>query len=171
MNTECSQRSFEFQPLGARQVVAYFSGGTITSDAGALLLGEVEARTGLLAKFARCFDDYRREDKLEHSVAALVKQRIFALALGYEDLNDHDQLRADPLLATLVGKQDVTGAERLDPRDRGKPLAGKSTLNRLELTPARASVKSRYKKIVARQSDLAAWFVDAFLQLNPQPPA
>jgi len=100
----------------------------------------------------------------------LIKQRVFALALGYEDLNDHDQLRADPLLATLVGKRDVTGEKRLDPRDRGKPLAGKSTLNRLELTPARASAKSRYKKIVAQQQKLAEWFVKAYLRLNPTPP-
>jgi hypothetical protein len=170
MTTECSQLAFNFQPLGPRQVVADFHGGTITSDAGGLLLREVEARTGLLAKLARCFDDYRHEDKLEHSVADLIKQRVFALALGYEDLNDHDQLRADPLLATMVGKRDVTGAERFAARDRGKPLAGKSTLNRLELTPARASRRSRYKKIVARQGDLAAWFVDAFLQLHPRPP-
>ena len=170
MKTECSQLAFDFQPLAARQVVADFEGGTITSDAGGLLLREVEARTGLLAKLARCFDDYRDEELIEHSVTDLIKQRVFALALGYEDLNDHDQLRADPLLATLVGKRDVTGAERLDRRDQGKPLAGKSTLNRLELTPARASIKSRYKKIVARQNAIAAWFVDAFLQLNPQPP-
>lgn len=170
MNTECSPLAFDFQPLGARQIVVDFAGGTLTSDAGGLLLREVEARTGLLAQFAHGFSDYRDEDRIEHSVTDLIKQRVFALALGYEDLIDHEQLRTDPLLATLVGKRDVTGAERVDPRDRGKPLAGKSTLNRLELTPARASVKSRYKKIVARQGDIAAWFVDAFLQLNPQSP-
>ena len=100
MKTECSQLAFDFQPLGARQVVADFEGGTITSDAGGLLLREVEARTGLLAKLARCFDDYRDEELIEHSVTDLIKQRVFALALGYEDLNDHDQLRADPLRAT-----------------------------------------------------------------------
>ncbi len=170
MTTECNRQTWEFQPLGSRQVVADFAGGTIASDAGGLLLGEVEARTGLLARFAQCFDDHRDEELIEHSVADLIKQRVFALALGYEDLNDHDQLRTDPLLATLVGKRDVTGAERRDPRDRGKPLAGKSTLNRLELTPARAGIQSRYKKIVARQDKLAAWFVDAFLQLHPQSP-
>ena len=115
MHTECSQLAFEFQSLGGRQVVADFAGGTITSDAGGLLLREVEARTGLLAKLAGCFDDYRDEDLIEHSVTDLLKQRVFALALGYEDLNDHDQLRTDPLLATLVGKRDVTGAERVDP--------------------------------------------------------
>jgi hypothetical protein len=171
MKTECSQESFPFQSLARRQVIAGFDGGTITSDAGGLLLREVEAKTGLLANLARCFDDYRDPDLLEHTVEDLIKQRVFALALGYEDLNDHDQLRADPLLATLVGKRDVTGQERTDPRDRGKPLAGKSTLNRLELTPARASERSRYKKIVARQKDMAAWFVEAFLRLNPEPPA
>jgi hypothetical protein len=170
MPTECSGRSFDFQPLLSREVTARFDGGTITSDAGGLLLREVEAQSGLLADLARCFDDHRDPELIEHSVEELIKQRVFALALGYEDLNDHDQLRSDPLLATLVGKPDVTGQERLDPRDRGKPLAGKSTLNRLELTPARATAKSRYKKIVARQRDLAEWFVKAFLQLQPQPP-
>ena len=169
MVTECSERSFDFQPLAARQVTAGFDGGTITSDAGGLLLREIESKTGLLAGFARCFDDFRDPELVEHTVEELLKQRIFALTLGYEDLNDHDQLRTDPLLATLVGKRDVTGAERTDRRDRGKPLAGKSTLNRLELTPARANEKSRYKKIVARQRDLAPWFVAAFLQLNPEP--
>jgi hypothetical protein len=151
-------------------VTAGFDGGTITSDAGSLLLREVEAKTGLLAELACCFEDFRDPELIEHSVEELIKQRVFALALGYEDLNDHDQLRADPLLATLVGKQDVTGERRLDLRDRGKPLAGKSTLNRLELTPAKATAKSRYKKIVAKQDRLAEWFVKAFLRLNPEPP-
>jgi hypothetical protein len=170
MPTECSGRSFDFQPLGSREVTARFDGGTITSDAGGLLLQEVEAQTRLLADLAGCFDDFRDPELIEHSVEELIKQRVFALALGYEDLIDHDQLRADPLLATLVGKRDVTGEERVGPRDRGKPLAGKSTLNRLELTPARATAKSRYKKIVARQPDLAKWFVEAFLRLIPEPP-
>lgn len=169
MPTECSSREFDFQPLGSREVTARFDGGTITSDAGALLLREVEATTGLLADLAGCFDDFRDPDLIEHSVEELIKQRVFALALGYEDLNDHDQLRSDPLLATLVGKRDVTGEKRQAPRDRGKALAGKSTLNRLELTPARASAKSRYKKIAAREKKIARWFVNAFLRLNPTP--
>lgn len=170
MSTECSIPSFDFQPLGTREVTARFDGGTITSDAGGLLLREIEAKTGLLADLAQCFDDFRDGELIEHSVEELVKQRVFALALGYEDLNDHDQLRADPLLATLVGKRDVTGQQRTLPRDRGKPLAGKSTLNRLELTPVRATTASRYKKIVARHRDLAAWFVEAFLRLQSEPP-
>ena len=84
-----------------------------------LVLREIEAKTGLLADLAACFDDFRDPELVEHTAADLIKQRVFALALGYEDLNDHDQLRADPLLATLVGKRDVTGQERTDPRDRG----------------------------------------------------
>jgi hypothetical protein len=171
METECTKLAFEFQPLGSRQITARFDGGTITSDAGSLLLREIEAGSGLLAKLATCFDDYRDAEKIEHTVEELLKQRVFALALGYEDLNDHDQLRADPLLAVLVGKADPTGQDRVDPRDRGKPLAGKSTLNRLELTPVGADAGHRYKKIVARHRDIADWFVEAFLTLTPEPPA
>jgi hypothetical protein len=161
---------FDFQPLFRREVTVRFDGGTITSDAGGLLLREIEAKTQLLAELARCFDDFRDPEVIEHTAEELIKQRVFALALGYEDLNDHDQLRADPLLATLVGRRDVTGQERLHLRDQDKPLAGKSTLNRLELTPVRASEKSRYKKIVARHKDIEQWFVRAFLQLHSQPP-
>lgn len=120
MFTECSQQAFDFQPLGSRQVTAGFDGGTITSDAGGLLLREIEAKTGLLADLGRCFDDFRDPELVEHTALDLLKQRVFALALGYEELNDHDQLRTDPMLATLVGKRDVTGEERTDPRDRGK---------------------------------------------------
>jgi hypothetical protein len=151
-------------------VTAAFDGGTITSDGGALLLRELESRTGLLASLAECFDDHRDPELVEHTVEELLKQRVFALALGYEDLNDHDELRSDPLLATLVGKRDPLGQERIDRRDRGKALAGKSTLNRLELTPVGARATSRYKKIVARHRDLESWFVEAFLQLTPQAP-
>ena len=139
MSTECSGTAFDFHPLGGRRVTAAFNGGTITSDGGALLLRELERQTGLLAALAGCFDDHRDPELIEHTLEELVKQRVFALALGYEDLNDHDTLRRDPLLAALVGKRDPLGQERLDPRDRGKALAGKSTLNRLELTPAGAA--------------------------------
>src|SRR4029079_18930161 len=157
-------------PLGRSEVTARFDGETITSEAGALLLRELEAKTGLLADLARCFDDFRDPELIEHSVEELIKQRVFALALGYEALHDHDHLRAETRCATLVGKRDVTGEQRLELRDRGKPLAGKSTLNRLELTPVKANAKSRYKKIVAREHKIATWFVAAFLRLNPTPP-
>lgn len=171
MTTQCSQISFPFQSLVSREVVARFNGGTITSDAGGLLLREVEARTGILARFAACFDDRRDPELIEFTVEELVKQRVFALCLGYEDLNDHDQLRRDPLLATLVGRADPTGQDRIDPRDRGCPLAGKSTLNRLELTPAGAREKSRYKKIAARHNRIEEFFLDTYIRLQPEPPA
>src|SRR5262245_25804342 len=139
MNTQCIPDDLFFEPLPNRQVVARFDGGTITSDGGALLLAEVERRTAILQRLALCFTDHRDPDLVEHSTLQLLSQRVYALALGYEDLNDHDTLRTDPLLATLVGKTDPTGQDRLRPRDQGKPLAGKSTLNRLELTPPDAT--------------------------------
>jgi hypothetical protein len=170
MKTECTRSSFDFQPLAGREITARFDGGQISSNAGALLLREVEARAGILRRFADCFDDFRDPELIEFSVEELLKQRVFALCLGYEDLNDHEQLRHDPLLAVLAGRRDPTGQDRIDPRDRGTPLAGKSTLNRLELTPSRPSAKSRYKKIAARHGRIDEFFVDMFLQLTPQSP-
>ncbi len=170
MSTECNARDFDFQALESRVVTARFDGGAITSDAGGLLLREVEARTGILRRFASCFSDHRDPERVEHSVGELVAQRVLALALGYEDLNDHDALRHDPLLAVLVGKADPTGQDRRRREDRGKSLAGKSTLNRLELTPVGADAKSRYKKVVARHRDIESFFVETFLALHPQAP-
>lgn len=170
MLTECNVREFDFQGLGSRAVTARFDGGAVTSDAGGLLLREVEAKTGILRRFAACFTDHRDPKRVEHTIADLMAQRIFALALGYEDLNDHDALRHDPLLAVLVGKADPTGRDRRRREDRGKSLAGKSTLNRLELTPVGADEKSRYKKVVARHRDIENFFVEMFLALHPTPP-
>jgi hypothetical protein len=107
---------------------------------------------------------------IEHGVEELLRQRIFGIALGYEDLNDHDSLRADHLLATLVGKRDPTGRSRVFERDRGKPLAGKSTLNRLELTPAEVDPSNRYRKITADFSRIARYFVEVFLQRHATAP-
>src|SRR5262245_27781995 len=171
MPTQCNTTTLTFQPLGQRDVVARFDGGTITSDGGALLLGEAERLTGALRQFAACFTDHRDPDALEHTVLQLVSQRVYGLALGYEDLNDHDTLRRDPLLATLVGKTDPTGQDRLRGQDKGKPLAGKSTLNRLELTPPDAGPASRYQKIVAQPEAVQRLFVGLFLQAHPAPPA
>jgi hypothetical protein len=150
-------------------VVADFSGGRITSDAGALFLREVEMGTGILRRFAECFDDYRHPLLIEHTVPELVAQRVYAITLGHEDINDHDMLRGDALLAILVGKSDLTGAKRVRERDRGFPLAGKSTLNRLELAPADTASTHRYHKIVCRPEAVDRFFVDAFLDAYPKP--
>jgi hypothetical protein len=168
--TECNQSSFDFEAHFSRQVTARFDGGQITTDAGALLLRKTEQRAGILRQFAACFTDHRRADRLEHSVAELVRQRVYALALGYEDLNDHDVLRADPLLALLAGKADLEGTRRRKARDRGKPGAGKSTLNRLELTPQQASAKARYKKIVMRETAIDELLTELYIQAQAQPP-
>jgi len=170
MTTECSGVSLVFQSLGRRSVVGQFDGGKISSDAGALLLRETERITGTLAKFAACFTDHRDPDRIEHTVSELVAQRVYGLCLGYEDLNDHDQLRHDPLLAVVVGKQDPTGVDRARQRDQGKALAGKSTLNRLELTPVRADAGSRYKKITVNRKAVQDFFVETFLQAQTTPP-
>jgi DDE family transposase len=168
--THCNAPGLVFQDLGSRAVVAHFDGGAITSDAGGLLLREVEAKFHFIDQFARCFTDYRDPERVEHSLLDLLKQRIFALCLGYGDLNDHDRLRHDPLLAVLVDKPDPTGAHRARARDRGKALAGKSTLNRLELTAVRANAHSRYKKVVAHLDAMQRFLVDAFVQQHVVPP-
>ena len=170
MSTECKFRQLELQGLGRREVVADFTAGHITSDAGALLLREFDRASGLLDRLAACFTDHRDPERIEHSVRELLAQRIFALALGYEDLNDHDGLRRDPLLATIAGKLDPSGAGRLRARDQGAALAGKSTLNRLELTPADAGPASRYQKIVYDGAAIDRLFVDLFLDAHAAPP-
>ena len=169
MHTQCNPEQLEFQGLGTRKVVADFSGGRITSDAGSLFLREVEMGTGILRRFAECFVDYRNPLLIEHTAPDLVSQRVYAIALGYEDINDHDELRRDALLATLVDKADPTGADRVRERDRGCPLAGKSTLNRLELAPAVEESTHRYHKIVCLPEAVDRFFVDTFLNAYPKP--
>lgn len=168
MTTDCIPQQLELQGLNRRTVVGCFDGGTLTSDGGVVLLGEVERRRGILQQFAACFRDGRHPKLIEHSVEELVRQRVLALALGYEDLNDHDVLRTDPLLATIVGKADPTGGDRLQEQDRGKPLAGKSTLNRLEWG---AVTQDRYRKIAVDTAAVERFFVEAFLSAHEQAPA
>lgn len=160
MTTECTQVAFEFQHLKKRDIRAQFDGGRITSDGGGLLLREVEKRTGILRQFAACFTDYRNADRIEHTVEELVAQRVYGLALGYEDLNDHEELRNDPLLAVLV--------EKTHPGEEA--LAGKSTLNRLELTRETASPKERYKKIVLDHGAVDRLLVQLFLEAHAEAP-
>lgn len=160
----------DFPAVGTREVKASFDGGDISSDGGSLLLRQVEELTGVIHQFAACFTDHRNPELIEHPLEHLIAQRVYALALGYEDLNDHDDLRYDPLLATVVGKTDPTGRLRRREDDRGKPLAGKSTLNRIELTPVGADSGHRYKKVTCSLHQVEDLFVSLFLQAHPEPP-
>ena len=161
MTTECTAPPIVLQAEKGRTLVARFDGGTICSDSGVLLLKRVEQAPGILRQFAACFTDHRDPDLIDHTLYELIAQRVYALALGYEDLNDHDVLRHDLLLAALVGKKDP----------HAEPLAGKSTLNRLELTPVGADRNRRYQKIVVHRQDVDQFFVDAFLRSYDSPPA
>jgi hypothetical protein len=171
METQCIQEQMVFQQLGRREVVGRFDGGTISSDAGGVLLREVERRCGILKRVAGCFRDYRDPERIEHSVEELIKQRVYAIALGYEDLNDHDRLRHDVMLGLLCEKSDPSGSDRVRERDRGKAIAGKSTLNRLELTPEGANENSRYKKIVAEQDKIEEVMVEVCIESQTETPA
>ena len=162
MQTECTPKLFEFEAVERRSVVASFDGGNITSNAGALLLGQVDRGLGLVRRFANCFIDRRDPRYVEHQVETLVGQRIFGLALGYEDLNDHDELRKDPTFAVLAGK--LRPVLRTD----CEPLAGKSTLNRLEHTPRRHA--SKYHKIDCDGAQVDALLVDLFLEAHERAP-
>ncbi|HEY0342475.1 MAG TPA: IS1380 family transposase [Steroidobacteraceae bacterium] len=160
MPTECNLKLFEFAPVEGRHVVAAFDGGAITSDAGALLLGETDRAIGLSERFAACFTDARAAELVEHSVSTLVMQRVVGIALGYEDLNDHDELRHDPVLAVLAGKLEARRADCA-------PLAGKSTLNRLELSRAEPT---RYHKVSHDPAAIERLFVDLFLEAHARAP-
>src|SRR5271163_454836 len=160
MQTECIPDMFGFEAVEGRAVVAAFDGGAITSDAGALLLGATDRAIRLVDRFASCFVDRRSQEQVEHSVATLVGQRIFAIALGYEDLNDHETLRHDPLMAVLAGKLKARRADCA-------AVAGKSTLNRLELSKPEPS---RYHKISYDTDAVERLFVDLFLDAHRTAP-
>ena len=170
METQCIREQMEFQQLGRRSAIGRFDGGRISSDAGGLLLREVENRTHILKRLAGCFRDYRDKDRIEHTVQSLILQRVYGIALGYEDLNDHDSLRHDVVMGVLSEKQDPSGKDRVREQDQGKAIAGKSTLNRLELTPEGANEKSRYKKIVADGAAIDCLMVDLFIESYPSAP-
>src|SRR5271169_3254485 len=160
MPTECNPELFGFAPVEGREVVAAFDAGAITSDAGALLLGATDLAIGMMGRFASCFHDVRCPEFIEHEVVTLVGQRVFGIALGYEDLNDHDELRHDPLMAVLAGK--------LEARRQGcAPVAGKSTLNRLELS---CLEPTRYHKISHNPVAIKGLFVDLFLEAHDRAP-
>jgi hypothetical protein len=160
MPTECSAEQFDFGIVEGRIVEAAFDAGLVTSDAGALLLGASDRAIGLVDRFAACFRDHRRQDLVEHAVSTLIGQRVFGIALGYEDLNDHDELRYDPLMAVLAGK---LSARRKD----CAAVAGKSTLNRLELSRPEPT---RYHKIACDEAAIEALPVTLFLEAHERPP-
>jgi Transposase DDE domain group 1 len=165
-STGCSQQIFDFQGLGSRRVEADFSGGHLSSDGGALLLREVDRTTQLCDRLARCFTDLRDQELVEHDLPVMLRQRITAIALGYEDINDHDKLRLDPLLAAVCGRADVLGLERHQTQDKGKPLAGKSTLNRLEL--GAQEINTRTKKIQAHPGQVEALLLEQGVKAIPR---
>ena len=160
MPTECSAELFEFAPVDGRRVVASFDGGAITSDAGALLLGQTDRAIRLTERFAAGFTDGRTPELVEHKVETLVMQRVIGIALGYEDRNDHDRLRCDPVLAVLAGKLEARRADCA-------PLAGKSTLNRLELS---REEPTRYHKVSHDPVAIETLFVDLLLDAHKQAP-
>jgi DDE family transposase len=165
MPTECRQDSFDFGTVGGRRIVGAFDGGLITSDAGALLLGATNKAIRVVERLASCFSDTRDAGQIEHTVATLVGQRVFGLALGYEDLNDHDELRHDPIMAVLAGKLKAR-------RRTCAPVAGKSTLNRLEHAPEEGPgfASSRYHKISHDADAIESLFVTLFLEAHAAPP-
>jgi Transposase DDE domain group 1 len=160
MPTDCSADLFGFAPVEGREVVAAFDGGAITSDAGGLLLSATDRALDLMRRLTACFSDVRKQHLIEHEVVTLIAQRVFAIALGYEDLNDHDKLRKDPVMAILAGK---LAARRRD----CEPVAGKSTLNRLELSRAEPT---RYHKISHDPAAIERLFVTLFLEAHKRPP-
>ena len=160
MPTECNTELFDFAPVVRRAVIAGFDGGAITSDAGALLLGATDRAIRLVDRFAQCFIDRRSQELVEHLVPTLVGQRVFGIALGYEDINDHDELRHDPMMAVLAGKLEAG-------RKGCAPVAGKSTLNRLELSRETAT---RYHKIAHDPAAIEGLLVTLFLEAHKTPP-
>lgn len=162
MQTQCSAEQLQFSCVERRRVVAAFDGGTVSSDAGALLLGRTDEAIGLIDRLASCFIDERDPELIEHAVRTLIGQRVFGMALGYEDLNDHESLRHDTVFGTLLGK--------LEPKRRADcaALAGKSTLNRLELHESQGS--SRYHKIRPDGEAIERLWVDLYLDAHREAP-
>ncbi len=162
MQTECNAEQLQFSCVERRRVVAGFDGGTVSSDAGALLLGRTDEAIGLIDRLAGCFSDQRRAELIEHTVRTMIGQRVFGIALGYEDLNDHEQLRHDPVWGALLGKLQAR-------RSDCAALAGKSTLNRLELH-AREGI-DQYHKIRPNSAGIEGLFVQLFLEAHREAPA
>lgn len=160
-----------WEDLGRRGVESDFGGGHVSSDGGGLLLRELDTRLRFIERMGACFSDFRNPELIEHTLPELLRQRVFGLALGYEDLNDHEALSRDPLLATLVGKLDPLGHRRARHKDRGLPLASPSTLGRIERTRADANEESRYEKVVCDFDALVELFVQIFTESYDSAPS
>lgn len=167
--TECTQQELRFVGPSGHEVVARFDGGDITSDSGVMLLRAADDRVQLLEGFAACFQDFRDPTRIEHTVEEMARQRVYGLALGYEDLVDHDDLRRDPLLASVVGKRDPKGMKRRR-RDRGHGLAGSRTLNRLELSKPDGAARDRYRRIALDGDAVDELLVKVFLEAHRRAP-
>lgn len=165
MDPDCTEEQIDFQPLGDRDVTGQFNGGRITSDAGVVQLRELEHSFGIIERLAACFEDHRDPDQIEHSLEELLRQRIFGLILGYEDLNDHDALRRDPAIAAACGKDEPDGRNRDHDEDKGKALAASSTLNRLELGTDEGGPEERYKRIEPDVSKIEELLVELWVEL------
>ncbi len=170
MPTQCNSPDIGFNRHERREVSAAFDGGRMSSDGGALLLRKADRVADVTRRLAECLTDYRDPNRIEHGLRELVARRVMAIALGYGDVNDHDHLRDDSVLALAVGRDDITGADRPGERDRGHPLAGSSTLNRLEPGTPEAAGTDRYRRIVADGAAIERLMVDLFLDARDAPP-
>jgi hypothetical protein len=157
--TDCIPEQFKFEREKSRSVIVNFKGGTVTSDAGLSLIAELDRKRKITSRFAACFKDYREPNRIEHSIESLVGQRVYGLIMGYEDLNDHEQLRYDPMFALAVGK--IIGSE-----NEAVILAGKSTLNRIEHCPETVECRAscRYHRIGHDVQAIERLLVDLFLE-------
>lgn len=164
-STDCIPNQFNFGTLEGRKVIANFEGGRITSNAGIVLIAELDKKLGLTARFAKCFRDYRNSSYVDYSVYELLAQRVYGIVLGYEDVNDHDKLRYDPSLAIALEKLNFIDSNTA-------LLAGKSTINRLEYCPETIvdQRESRYHKIEHQPKEIEQAFVEIFLESYKQPP-
>ena len=168
--THGTTTKLQLEALGRRRVEVDFSAGQVSSDGGGLLVAEVDRHMRLTERMADCFEDHRNQDLVEHELRSILRQRLYGLTQGYEDLNDHEQLSRDPLLATMVGKEDPTGERRRHKKDVGLPLASASTLGRIERTKESATAESRYEKVVCDFEALRKTFVQVLIESFESPP-
>ena len=163
--TECTAKPYAFGQLKRRQVVADFSGGQITTDGGLILVAQVDKHYRISERLAACFGDHRAPTRVQHELSDLIAQRLYGLVQGYEDLNDHEQLRHEPMFGIAVGKLESE-------HPRCAPLAGKSTLNRLEqaMHVEGDLSEQRYVKFRVKPSEMESLLVEIFIEQQDKEP-